>query len=88
MPKRNGYGGKRPWTDVALRAIVRGSRARTPLTSLSQMLKRTPGAIRQKARSLGFSIGVKQRGVATRAKQRATSRRLGIALDITPLRGR
>lgn len=69
---------KNAWTPGALKALHRGSEKRTPVISLARMLKRSAGAIRQKARSQGISIGVRQRGVATRAKRYQARRRLGL----------
>lgn len=65
----------RPWGEGALRALHRGSAKKTPILALSQQLKRTIGALRQKARSEGLSLGEFQRGVSTsRLKYRARAR--------------
>lgn len=55
------YGRNRPWTPGAVKALKKGSRKRTRVMSLSQMLKRTEGALRQKARELGLPLGPYQR---------------------------
>lgn len=74
----------KPWTPGALRTLHRGSEKHTPVVVLSRMLKRSAGAIRQKARSEGLSIGVSQRGVATRVKRYQARRRLGLTSAAYP----
>lgn len=41
--------------------LKRHSKNKTPIKDISKALKRTPGAIRQKARNLGISIGHRRR---------------------------
>lgn len=66
----------KPWSDSEKRTLVRASQKCIPAGIVAQRLGRNIGAVRQKARLLGFSLGVKQRGVATRAKARSTRRKL------------
>lgn len=49
--------GRRPWTAGALKALKFSSKKGTPVRSVARMLKRTEGAVRQKAFSLGLSLG-------------------------------
>ena len=52
---------RREWTAQDERALKKHSKERTPVAAISKALKRTPGALRQKARYLGISIGHRQR---------------------------
>ena len=47
---------RRDWTRQDERELKRHSKARTPVKAMSKTLKRTPGALRQKARHLGFDL--------------------------------
>lgn len=49
------------WTAEDERALKKHSKDKTPVAVISKALKRTPGALRQKARHLGISIGHRQR---------------------------
>jgi hypothetical protein len=48
---------RRAWTAADKKELRRHSKAKTPVAKISKAMKRTPGALRQKARNLGFSIG-------------------------------
>jgi hypothetical protein len=48
---------RREWTKEDVREIKRHSRARTPVARMSKLMKRTVGALRQKALHLGLSLG-------------------------------
>jgi hypothetical protein len=52
---------RREWTAQDERALKKHSKDKTPVSAISKALKRTPGALRQKARNLGISIGHRQR---------------------------
>ena len=52
---------RREWTAQDERALKKHSKERTPVAAISKALKRTPGALRQKARYLGIPIGHRQR---------------------------
>lgn len=79
MPtKRKGLSKPRPWSVGALRTLHRLAPKGTTVQALARMLKRTEGAVRQKARHHGLSVGVHQRGVATSRKRIYAARRLGL----------
>ena len=48
------------WTRDDLKDLKQHSRAKTPVAKISKALKRTVGALRQKARHLGIAIGHRQ----------------------------
>jgi hypothetical protein len=48
---------RREWTKEDVRDIKGHSRARTPVAKMSKLMKRTAGALRQKAFDLGLSLG-------------------------------
>jgi hypothetical protein len=48
---------RRAWTKENLKELKGHSRAKTPVTKISKAMKRTIGALRQKAFSLGLSLG-------------------------------
>lgn len=52
---------RREWTVQDEKELKRHSKNKTPIKDISKALKRTPGAIRQKARNLGISVGHRQR---------------------------
>jgi hypothetical protein len=52
---------RREWTAQDERALKKHSKEKTPVAAISKALKRTPGALRQKARNLGISVGHRQR---------------------------
>jgi hypothetical protein len=45
------------WTKEHVRDLKAHSKSKTPVVKISKAMKRTPGAIRQKALSLGIAIG-------------------------------
>jgi hypothetical protein len=45
------------WTKEHVRDLKDHSKTKTPVVNISKAMKRTPGAIRQKALSLGIAIG-------------------------------
>jgi len=47
----------REWTKEDIREIKGHSRARTPVAKMSKLMKRTVGALRQKALQLGLPLG-------------------------------
>jgi len=51
---------RREWTAQDERELKRHSKKKTPVTTISKALKRTVGALRQKARHLGITIGHRQ----------------------------
>lgn len=48
---------RREWTVSDMRALKRHSKDRTPVAKISKEMKRTVGALRQKALVLGFGLG-------------------------------
>ena len=52
---------RREWSAQDEKELRKHSKNRTPVVKISKALKRTPGALRQKARHLGISIGHRQR---------------------------
>ena len=48
---------RREWTKEDIREIKGHSRARTPVVKMSKLMKRTAGALRQKALHLGLPLG-------------------------------
>jgi len=52
---------RREWSAQEEKQLRKHSKSRTPVIKISKALKRTPAALRQKARHLGFSIGHRRR---------------------------
>jgi hypothetical protein len=48
---------RRDWTRAEVRELRQHSKDRTRVKAISRALKRTPGALRQKAYALGISLG-------------------------------
>ena len=48
---------RRPWTKQDERELREHSRNKSPIRAVVKSMKRTPGALRQKAFSLGLSLG-------------------------------
>jgi hypothetical protein len=48
---------RRDWTRADVKELRQHSRDKTPVKKISRTLKRTPGALRQKARALGIPLG-------------------------------
>jgi hypothetical protein len=48
---------RQPWTKEQLRELKMHSRAKTPVAKIAKAMKRTVGALRQKAFQLGLSLG-------------------------------
>jgi hypothetical protein len=57
MARKVKRGKRRDWTKDDLRELKAHSRAKTPVAKISKMTKRSEGALRQKAFSLGLPIG-------------------------------
>jgi hypothetical protein len=55
--KANGRSKRVAWTKEDLRNLKAHSRSKTPVTKISKLMKRSEGAIRQKAMALDISIG-------------------------------
>jgi len=52
---------RREWSAQDEKELKKHSKNQTPVIKISKALKRTPGALRQKARQLGISLGHRQR---------------------------
>jgi hypothetical protein len=48
---------RRAWTKKDIAELKAHSKSRTPVSKLSKMMKRTVGALRQKAQVLGIGLG-------------------------------
>lgn len=48
---------RREWTASAVAELRRQSKAKTPVVKLEKLFKRAAGTLRQKARTLGISLG-------------------------------
>jgi hypothetical protein len=55
--KRSGNSKRRAWTKQDERDLRKHSRSKSAVTHIARTMKRTPGALRQKALSLGLSLG-------------------------------
>ena len=47
----------KPWTKEDVRTLKAHSKARTPVTKVSKVMKRTVGALRRRAGNLGLGLG-------------------------------
>jgi hypothetical protein len=56
MPKKQILAGN-PWTKEDLRELKAHSKARTPVAEVAKAMKRTEGAVRQKAKTIGIGLG-------------------------------
>ena len=57
MSKKSSRSKRRAWTKGDVSALKGHSKKKTPVASIARTLKRSAGAIRQKALSLGLPIG-------------------------------
>ena len=48
---------RRDWTRDEVKELKKHSKGKTPVKTVSRALKRTPGALRQKAYALGIPLG-------------------------------
>jgi hypothetical protein len=48
---------RRAWTKKDIAELKAHSKSRTPVSKLSKIMKRTAGALRQKAQVLGIALG-------------------------------
>jgi hypothetical protein len=48
---------RRAWTKDEVRTLKAHSKSKTPVVKISKLMKRTIGALRQQAFSLGISLG-------------------------------
>jgi hypothetical protein len=57
MAKKTKRARRREWTKENVRELKTHSREKTPIAKISRVMKRTVGALRQKAFQLGLSLG-------------------------------
>ena len=55
--KANGRRKREPWTNENIRELKMHSKSKTPVKKIAKTMKRSEGAIRQKALALEISIG-------------------------------
>ena len=55
--KRPARARRHPWTKEDVRELRQYSRNKSPVKTIARAMKRTPGALRQKALGLGISLG-------------------------------
>jgi hypothetical protein len=56
MPKNKRLA-RKPWTKEDVRELKAHSKAKTPVAKVAKALKRTEGAVRQKAKTIGIGLG-------------------------------
>jgi hypothetical protein len=56
MPKRKTQA-RNPWSKEDIRELKAHSKARTSVAKVAKAMKRTEGAVRQKATSIGIGLG-------------------------------
>ena len=56
MPKKKAVF-RSPWTKDDVRELKAHSKAKTPVAKVAKALKRTEGAVRQKAKAIGIGLG-------------------------------
>ena len=57
MPKKTTKISRRQWTNADLRELKMHSKAKTPVEKISKTMKRTIGAVRQRAFQMGMGLG-------------------------------
>jgi hypothetical protein len=48
---------RKPFTAADIKLLKQHSKARTPVSKIVKLMKRTEGSLRQKAHKLGFGLG-------------------------------
>jgi hypothetical protein len=56
MPKKKILA-RNPWTKENLSELKAHSKAKTPVAEVAKAMKRTEGAVRQKAKTIGIGLG-------------------------------
>ena len=56
MPKKKTLA-RNPWTKEDVRELKVHSKAKTPVAKVAKAMKRTEGAVRQKAQTIGIGLG-------------------------------
>jgi hypothetical protein len=57
LNKRIKRAARKPWTTIDERNLRQHSKARTPAKRVARQMRRSEGATRQKAHSMGLSLG-------------------------------
>jgi len=57
MAKKANPPRRRPWSKEEVRDLKAHSKAKTPVEKISKAMKRTVGALRQKAMAIGIGLG-------------------------------
>jgi hypothetical protein len=57
MARTIGKAKRVPWTKALHAELRKHSKAKTPVTKISKMMKRSAGALRQQALKLGIGLG-------------------------------
>ena len=57
MAKQRGLEHPRPWTKEEVRHLEAHSKARTPVSEVAKAMKRSVGAVRHKAVTVGIGLG-------------------------------
>jgi hypothetical protein len=57
MAKKKVSAHRSPWSKEDLRELKAHSKAKTPVSEVAKAMKRTEGAVRQKAKSMGVGLG-------------------------------
>jgi hypothetical protein len=52
---------RKPYTTADIKLLKQHSKARTPVTKIVKLMKRSEGSLRQKALTLGIGLGHQQR---------------------------
>ncbi len=76
MPKKPQK--RRPWTKAEVRKLKTLAKRKTPATNIAWTLKRTEGAIRQKAFSLGLSLETRARSLTPQPLQPSVDQAIGL----------
>ncbi len=71
MPKKAKK--RRPWTKAEVRRLKALAKRKTPATNIAWTLKRTKGATRQKAFSLGLSLETRARNLTPQPLQQTSA---------------
>ena len=57
MAKTKKKRSRKPYTATDIKLLKQHSKARTPVTKIAKLMKRSEGSLRQKAQALGIGLG-------------------------------
>ena len=66
---------RRSWLAAEVKALKTAAKSIVPAPKIARLLKRTEGAIRQKALALGLSLNSQRRGKGKKKSARRSTRR-------------